>query len=254
MTTTTAVATAKPKALEQVSTPFQLIANAVQSGSIDIETIKELRALQKEMKADAAQEAFIQAMASFQAECPTIEKGKSVMNGNRLMYKYAPLDVIVATVRPILAKHKLAYSVTVEQTDTEIKATCKITHSDGHSETSSFAVPTTAGTNLMSAPQKVASAMTYAKRYAFCNVLGILTGDEDQDATDVAKDKEAKDPKARVLMLLKTLGEDVSTREKVIETVKRLTGLESTNANMDAIIDRLSESVSQRNADNSTIL
>lgn len=250
--TNTAVATKPTEAI--ATNPFALIAHAVQSGQLDIETIKELRALQKEMKADAAQEAYVQAMAAFQAECPTIEKTKSVMNNGRLMYKYAPLDVIVATVRPILAKHKLAYSVTVEQTTDAITATCKITHSDGHSETSSFAVPTTAGTNLMSAPQKVASAMTYAKRYAFCNVLGILTGDEDQDATDVNKDKEAKDPKARVLMLLKTLGEDVSTREKVIENVKKLTGLESTNANMDAIIDRLSECIEARNADNSKAL
>src|SRR3990167_3791525 len=34
----------------------------------------------------------------------------------------------------------------------------------------------------MNAAQKVASALTYAKRYAFCNAFGILTGDADDDA------------------------------------------------------------------------
>jgi hypothetical protein len=34
----------------------------------------------------------------------------------------------------------------------------------------------------MNAQQKVASALTYAKRYAFCNALGILTTDQDDDA------------------------------------------------------------------------
>jgi hypothetical protein len=34
----------------------------------------------------------------------------------------------------------------------------------------------------MTTPQKFASALTFAKRYAFCNVLGILTGDKDDDA------------------------------------------------------------------------
>ena len=34
----------------------------------------------------------------------------------------------------------------------------------------------------MNAPQKYASAYTYASRYAFCAVTGILTGSEDDDA------------------------------------------------------------------------
>ena len=34
---------------------------------------------------------------------------------------------------------------------------------------------------FMNTPQKFASALTYAKRYAFCNAFGILTADEDDD-------------------------------------------------------------------------
>jgi hypothetical protein len=33
----------------------------------------------------------------------------------------------------------------------------------------------------MNEQQKYASALTFAKRYSFCNSLGILTGDEDTD-------------------------------------------------------------------------
>ena len=42
----------------------------------------------------------------------------------------------------------------------------------------------------MSAPQKFASAMTFAKRYAFCNAFGILTSDEDVDANGSEDEKE----------------------------------------------------------------
>jgi hypothetical protein len=34
----------------------------------------------------------------------------------------------------------------------------------------------------MNEPQRFASALTFAKRYAFCNAFGILTGDEDDNA------------------------------------------------------------------------
>src|SRR5262249_52436437 len=35
---------------------------------------------------------------------------------------------------------------------------------------------------IMSQTQVVAAALTFAKRYAFCNAFGILTGNEDTDA------------------------------------------------------------------------
>ena len=38
----------------------------------------------------------------------------------------------------------------------------------------------------MSAQQKVGAALTFAKRYAFCNAFGIMTGDEDNDANQAA--------------------------------------------------------------------
>lgn len=255
---TTAVAEIAPTEVTTpsvpITEPFMLIAHAVQNGQLDIETIKELRALQKEMKADEAQEAFVRAMAGFQSACPTIEKNKEVKNNGKVIYKYAPLDTIVSTVRPILAKYNLAYTVTVEQTVEAITATCKITHSQGHSETSSFAVPIT-GTQMMSAPQKVASALTYAKRYAFCNALGILTGDEDTDATQTNGDKQAKDQRAQIRLALRSLGFDSNKEgtEKTREKLKSLTGLEALEKNFPEILEKLNVIISDRNSDTSNV-
>ncbi len=70
-------------------------------------------------------------------------------------------------------------------------ATCKITHILGHSETSTFEAPIDKD-SYMSAPQQYAAASTFAKRYAFCNALGILTGDEDNDAVGVGSKTQEK--------------------------------------------------------------
>jgi len=245
---------ATPVALPQEHTPDAIIAQAVQAGA-SVETMERLFALRKEMKAEAAQEAFVRAMARFQAECPVIEKSKKVLNkdGRTVRYQYAPLDAIVTTVRPILAKCGMSYSIDTINDDTGITATCKVTHELGHSDTSSFKVPVDKE-GFMTAPQKVASALTFAKRYAFCNALGILTGDEDTDATDVNKEKKPRDVKAQIVFLLNALGHANKTRTEVAEGVKTLTQLELVDANFDEIRNRLEVLVEERNADVSKTL
>lgn len=159
------------------------IGQAIQQG-LPVETMERFFALRKEVKAEQAKEAFTAAMAAFQGECPVIVKDKEVWSGNKLRYSYAPLDSIVNQVRAYLGKNGLSYTVDVKTENGILTATCKITHILGHSETSSFEAPIDKD-SYMSAPQKYASASTFAKRYAFCNALGILTGDQDTDAADL---------------------------------------------------------------------
>lgn len=158
-----------------------LIAQAIDKG-VPIDTMERLLVMRRELKAEAAKEAFVREMAAFQAECPVIEKKKAVKDkhGN-VRYSYAPLDVIVKQIQPVLKDHGLSYSVdTVFEADTLI-VTCTVTHAEGHSEKSSFRCPIDKEA-YMSGPQKVGAAMTFGKRYAFCNAFGIMTGDEDTDA------------------------------------------------------------------------
>lgn len=140
-------------------------------------------ALRKEMKSEAAKEAFNEAMAAFQSECPVIKKTKSVSNA----YKFAPIDAIVSEVKDILQKHGFRYMTTMEFNGTNVKAICRVVHSLGHEEISSFEVPLGTKTGVMSATQVVAAASTFAKRYAFLNAFGIMTGDEDTDAKEMPR-------------------------------------------------------------------
>lgn len=167
-----------------------LMTTAVEKG-VDVATMERLVALRTTMKAEMAREAFNAAMAAFQADLPTIVKTKEVKtNSGKVAYRYAPIESIVSQVKEPLRTHGFSYSTNMELLASGVKVTVKVTHTEGHSEISEMSVPLGNKTDIMSQSQVVAAAQTFAKRYAFCNAFGILTGDED---TDAAPQKEEYD-------------------------------------------------------------
>lgn len=164
-----------------------LLSQALAQGA-SIETLERLMDLRERMLKEQAQKAFLEAMAGFQGDCPVIGKGTTAQietkSGAKFDYKYASLDQIIETVRPILKQWGLCYTIdTVLQIEGNLSwqvATCTIHHVMGHSMTSTFKAPVDL-TARMNDMQKGASAQTYAKRYAICNALGIVTGDQDDD-------------------------------------------------------------------------
>lgn len=173
---------------EQIApdSPLALLQRAIDNNT-PVETIEKLMDLHDRWKTQKAKEAYDQAMAAFQADCPTIEKKKAggKTKGGYVAYYYAPLESIVEQVKGLLQTHGFSYSfdTVTDQEKGMVTATCVAKHIQGHSEHSSFEVPLGTKTEIMSATQQTAAAITYAKRYAFCNAFGILTGDEDTDAS-----------------------------------------------------------------------
>ena len=164
-----------------------LIARAIDK-SVPVETIEKLLAMRRELKAERAKEDYNAALSRFQADCPTIKKTISVKEktgGTR--YKYAPLDEIIRQVKDLLRENGFSYTFDAkfEPAADEKKAgaqiiTCTARHIGGHSETAEFRSPVDVSA-YMSEVQKHGAAMTFAKRYAFCEVFGIMTGDDDTD-------------------------------------------------------------------------
>jgi len=180
------------KGLIAVEAPERLIALAIEKG-VTVETMEKLLAMRRELKQEAAKEAYFKALGAFQAECPVIQKMKAVKKANgTVIYHYAPLESIVEQVRAILTKHGFSYNTDTSQSEQELTVMCVSHHVAGHSETTKIAVPI--GSDYMTAQQMVGSARTFAMRYAFCNAFGILTGDEDTDARKI-ENGDAK-PKA----------------------------------------------------------
>lgn len=168
----------------------QLISTAIEK-NVPVETMERLLAMRKDLRAEAAKEDYDRAMAAFQAECPTIAKTKEVKTkSGQVAYRYAPIDSIVEQVKLPLQRNGFSYSTNMELLPTGVKVSVKTTHSGGHSEVTEMTVPLGTKTDIMSASQVVAAAQTFAKRYAFCNAFGIMTGDEDNDA--VPQDQQAQ--------------------------------------------------------------
>ena len=179
--TSKSIAKAGNKDVNQNSAEM-LILKAIENNS-SVDTMERLLKMRRELKAEFAKEEFDKAMASFQAECPIITKRKKVMNKDKVSvrYSYAPLDDIVQQVKPLLQKNGFSYTIDTNVEDDWVTAICKATNIFGHSEKSNFKIPIDKDA-YMNHAQKFASALTFAKRYAFCDTFGIMTGDSDNDA------------------------------------------------------------------------
>ena len=225
---------------------ISLIAQAVDKGAA-VETMEKLMTLQELWEKNQAKKAFDEALSNLQKNLPVIQKTKKVLNkdGRTIRYQYAPIESIIEQIKELLANNNLSYKWEVENKEGFIKATSVITHIMGHSEASSFEVPIDKE-GFMTAPQKYASALTFAKRYAFCNALGIATADEDTDANDVGNENNVKSVKAKIMFSLRNLGYEPKTKEETEEIVETLTKLPLTEKNYAEISGRLGALVKEK--------
>lgn len=196
--------------LPQEQSAETLIAQGIEKG-ISVDTMERLLAMRRELKAERAKEAFDTAMAKFQSECPTIVKTKEVKTrAGVVAYRYAPIESIVQQVKNQLQDNGFSYKTDQEMKETGVKVTVRVIHSGGHSEETSMEVPFGSKTDIMSLSQVTAAATTFAKRHAFLNAFGILTGDED---TDAAPSEEDGTSRMKPYSRPKVAAEDTQTRD-----------------------------------------
>lgn len=182
--------------------PGQLIMAAIQ-GKAGIDTIERLVALAEKMKAIQAKDAYNSDLSLFQKKCPSIKKTKPVYDketdgkGNKkIRYTYAPLESIIEQTKEILEECGFSFHIETKQSKESVTAICLTHHRAGHSESTQVEIPIDEKA-YMNIQQKVASALTFAKRYAFCNAFGIMTADEDDDANSAGKPGLKKQPEPK---------------------------------------------------------
>ncbi|MFD1425476.1 ERF family protein [Kroppenstedtia sanguinis] len=125
------------------------------------------------MKTSEDIQEICKALISFHSEVGRIEKdGTNPYMENR----YATIDQIIETIRPILARHDLFIMQLPSNAESgEIKMTTRIYHTSGQWMESPV---------LTIKPQKqdaqgIGSAVTYARRYSLTSFLSLNTGDDD---------------------------------------------------------------------------
>jgi hypothetical protein len=159
---------------------------AIEKG--DVAILERTYSLYKEMKADRAKDLFFRSLADFQSECPAINKSNDVTINGSVRYKFASLPDIVDGVKKLLKKYGFSYVIKTKQESDRVTAICESHHEAGHTESTEFSIPVDSGKNMSNA-QYTASALTYAKRYAFLNAYGIMTADTDDDGQQTVEHK-----------------------------------------------------------------
>lgn len=99
--------------------------------------------------------------------------------GGTYKFAYAPLDTVLAAVRPALAKNGLAIVQTLSGNGTRVMTTT-LMHASGEWLSSTVALPGQA-----SSSQEFGSQVTYMRRYAIVSILGVVAEeDDDGNAAD----------------------------------------------------------------------
>lgn len=179
---------------------LEVIGKAVADPRMDVEKMRALFELQKDILAAQHKILFKAALAQLQADIPQVSKLGQGKNS-----KFAKLQDIHRLCQPLLAKHGFAMSFDEESsTDKVVVFVAALSHEAGHSETKRLTVPIDAaaknsqGNSIRPAIQDMGSTVSYARRYLYKMHLNIIEKDEDTDgeparqvSSEQAKDLEA---------------------------------------------------------------
>ena len=121
------------------------------------------------------------ALAKFQGQLEQPKMNSTVKvktrTGGEYSFKYADLSECKAAARKALSDNGLSVTQLVED---DYSVNTMLMHSSGQWISSRLRMPV--NTNVAEA-QTIGAAITYAKRYAFCAILGIVA-DDDNDANE----------------------------------------------------------------------
>ena len=160
---------------------------------LDTAVLSALLDMRREFNQEKSRAEYFTALAKFQAACPIIKKTKEVMNKDRksVRYRYTPIEDIIAQAGPFLAKNDFSYTFDRKDSPAFMSVTCTLHHCGGHSMSATREIPLVTGYGTNEA-QDSGSAHTYGRRLSFCDVTGIATADNDDDAASTGPDNAAK--------------------------------------------------------------
>jgi len=159
--------------------PLAMVQQAVNKG-LDPDTIRQLMDLADRHDATEARKAYSAALVDLKRDLPTIiDRDKLVdfkTSKGPVRYTHTSLAAVMAAVTEPLTQHGFSLAWTPSTEGNTVNVTCRLTHSQGHSEETTLSAPKdTSG--LKSAAQGIASTITLLQRYSCLALLGIATAD-----------------------------------------------------------------------------
>lgn len=171
-----------------------VIERLIADSSIDLERVKTVLALRREMEDDTARRAFNVAMASCKAEIPQVGKNAKNSENNS---RYATLDKIGEAIDRIIAKHGFSTSFHPAPCARGgfLKVVCHVAHIGGHERVFEAELPTDAA-GIKGSVNKTPihawkSTMTYGRRVLTEMIFDVKsTNDDDGNAAGGRKAPE----------------------------------------------------------------
>lgn len=162
-----------------VTNPLVLLQSAIDRG-IDPEKLGKLMDLAERWQANQAAAAYAAALTGFKKEMPAVFKRRTAgKEGSKVNFSYASIDDIKQIADPLLAKYGIVDSYTTEDLQNKVKVICTLQVGMHYGCPSEITLPIPAG--VVNNTQLYAQAVTYGKRYSFCNAAGITVTDKDND-------------------------------------------------------------------------
>lgn len=125
---------------------------------------------------------IVDALAAAQGEFGEIIKNCTAeiatKNGAKYSYKYADLGDVLSATRPVLSRHGLAVSWVYREGEKsgDGHVITQLLHHAGKLESE---IPVFYDRSAQSVMQSLGSAITYAKRYGLCGLIGVVAEDDD---------------------------------------------------------------------------
>jgi hypothetical protein len=154
-----------------------MIERVAMSPDVPVDRLTALMDMRERQMNKEAEQAFNQAFAAAMAEMPSVPKnGLNKHTGQ----KYATLDDLIITARPVLSRHGLSLNWQTAANGNEYSVTATVRHALGHVINTTLSGPRDNG-KQMNALQGGGSTETYLKRYTGFSILGLSSGDAVDD-------------------------------------------------------------------------
>lgn len=160
----------------------QIIQLSQQEDKPDVDYIKGLLAVKREIEDDDARRAYAAAFAEAQADIGAVVKTRKNKQTDSM---YAGLDDVIEMSKAVCAKHgfSIPFSEGVTEAEKHIRVCADVLHKDGHKEPYHYDVPLGGlgiqGKVNMTAIHAKATSVSYGQRYLLCMIWNIPTKDND---------------------------------------------------------------------------
>ena len=168
---------------EPVAGPLAMAMQAIRAG-MSIADMRDMLSLQKEWEANEARKAFVDAMAAFKKNPPTILKDKRVeftTAKGTTSYDHATIGNVCDQIIKAAAEYGFSHRwIPSRGAQGELVITCEVTHRLGHIQLTPLEGPRDdSGTkNVLQANQ---STRTYLQRHSLLLAFGFATNDQPDD-------------------------------------------------------------------------